>query len=53
MTGRKTMLEKVRARALAIHARNGCTQDQPCTGPTQAEREQAAREILREQKQAS
>lgn len=50
MTGRKTLLEKVRERALAIHQRNGCLGvEKPgflCLGPTDEEREQAAREVL-------
>ena len=45
MTGRKSLPERVREKALAIHRRN-CADGSCGGGPTQEEREQAAREVL-------
>lgn len=45
MSGRKPLPERVRERAWAIHRRT-CVNEH-CRGPTRAQREQAAREILR------
>ena len=50
---RKTLLERIRLRALTIHQRNGCTTTEPCTGPTKTEVEQATRHVMRQEAKAT
>lgn len=49
---RKTLTEKIRAKALELHRKNGCTKPWPCFGPTQTEWEQATKAVMRADKKA-
>jgi hypothetical protein len=49
---RKSLAERVRERAWAIHRRNHRCKDWQC-GPTLTEREQAKREVMRSERSES
>lgn len=50
---RKNTIKEIRKKAIELHQKNGCPQDEVCHGPTEAEWEQATRAVLRDDKAAS
>ena len=46
---RKTLTERIRLKAMDLHQKNGCTDDEPCSGPTKAEWEQATAAVMHNQ----
>lgn len=50
---RKTLPEKVRLKAMDLHRKNGCTDDEPCSGPTEAEWQQATALVMQHEPKAA